>query len=253
MLQTHAHYSPGASGWIDQNLPYIFLISLFRLLLPLWTKGPLSPSCLLKYCIPFKAWVKWTVMQKYSPGNSVWKNCLIHYTFPALFHFVVDIATLTDIVPALGGGAKVCWDKPPKMAPVRTLRCFCSARRGGPGLTSFKIRSKRRGPKMICGAVLGRTSEIASIVKGEGTVTCPTAGARVAWRKWKSGRITQISTTKLISVEGFSVEFPLKWRQLWPIQYLHHLLFYILGTIKQYVFALKLLSWNLSESIVITS
>lgn len=48
MLQTQAHDNPGASGWIKQNLPYIFLISLFRLLLPLLTKGLLFPKCFLK-------------------------------------------------------------------------------------------------------------------------------------------------------------------------------------------------------------
>ena len=153
MLRTHAPYSPGALGWIIQNLPYILLISLFRLLLPLWTKGPLSPNCLLKYCIPVKAWVKWTVTQKYSPGNSIWKNYLMHCAFPALFHSVVDIATLTLTAPESGGGAKVYRDESPKMAPVRTLWCFCSERRVGRGLIFLDIRSRRRGLKMTRGAL----------------------------------------------------------------------------------------------------
>lgn len=133
---------------IDQNLPCIFPISSFRLPLPHLTKDLLSPNCLLKYCVSFKAWIKWTVIQKYSPGNPIWKNYLIRYVFLALHHSVTDISTFTPAFPELGGR-----DESPK-----GLRSYSSMfllrSRTCQQFTSLDVRRRRRERKMSRGAIL---------------------------------------------------------------------------------------------------
>lgn len=60
----HAHFNPRASGHpslIESCHP--FPISL-KLPPPPLTNTPLFPKCLLNYCLSFKAWIKWTVIQK---------------------------------------------------------------------------------------------------------------------------------------------------------------------------------------------
>lgn len=159
MLQSQAHGNPGASGWIKQNLTYIFLTSLFRLLLPLLTKGPLSPKCFLKILHTVKAWIKWTVIQKYSSGHPIWKNYLVHYIFLAL-SLCYRHSHIHSHSPRVGGRGKVPKGESPKMIPDYTLWCFCSER-----ITSLRYKEKRREPKMTWRAVL--TSEIANILKRE--------------------------------------------------------------------------------------
>ena len=62
MLQTHAHFNTGVSGYLAFIKPAKLSSHLF--LLPPVTKGPLSPEDLLKYCIPMKAWINGSVIQK---------------------------------------------------------------------------------------------------------------------------------------------------------------------------------------------
>lgn len=110
----------------------------------------------------------------------------------------------------------------------RTLSCFCSEKQNMPTIYLLGIRTERGNRRWAVQLFCVLESEIANILRREwdGNISSSSGDP---WLEGNSNqiRIIQISNTELLSVEGFSVEFPLKWRQLWPIQYLHHLIFYI--------------------------